>query len=102
MENKQLNNPSRSELIKDFVKTNSNYYIKEFQKIGSKPSFSFSFIVLQLDISLFVLPQPLHICCLFKAQWPVQGDFIISPIYVPPAFILPSKSRDARYDWDIN
>ena len=43
MENKQLNNPSRSELITDFVKTNSNYYIKEFQKIGSKPSFSFSF-----------------------------------------------------------
>jgi glycine betaine/proline transport system permease protein len=43
MENKQLNNLSRSELITDFVKTNSNYYIKEFQKIGSKPSFSFSF-----------------------------------------------------------
>ena len=43
MENKQLNNPSRSELITNFVKTNSNYYIKEFQKIGSKPSFSFSF-----------------------------------------------------------
>ena len=42
MENKQLNNPSRSELITDFVKTNSNYYIKEFQKIGSKPSFSFN------------------------------------------------------------
>ena len=43
MENKQINNPSRSELITDFVKSNSKYYIKEFQKIGSKPSFSFSF-----------------------------------------------------------
>ncbi|MDC3143338.1 DUF2628 domain-containing protein, partial [Candidatus Pelagibacter sp.] len=43
MENKQNNNPSRSELITDFVKTNSNYYIKQFQQIGSKPTFSFSF-----------------------------------------------------------
>ncbi len=43
MENKQINNPSRSELIANFVKSNSQYYIKEFQKIGSKPSFSFSF-----------------------------------------------------------
>ena len=43
MENKQINNPSRSELITDFVKSNPQYYIKEFQKIGSKPSFSFSF-----------------------------------------------------------
>ena len=43
MENKLTNNPSRSELITDFVKTNPNYYIKEFQKIGSKPTFSFSF-----------------------------------------------------------
>ena len=41
--NKDLNNPSRSELITDFVKTNSNYYIQEFQKIGSKPTFSYSF-----------------------------------------------------------
>ena len=32
MENKLTNNPSRSELITDFVKTNPNYYIKEFQK----------------------------------------------------------------------
>ncbi len=43
MENKQINNPSRSELITDFVKSNPEYYIKEFQKIGSKPTFSFSF-----------------------------------------------------------
>ena len=43
MKNKKTNNPSRSELITDFVKSNPEYYIKEFQKIGSKPSFSFSF-----------------------------------------------------------
>ena len=43
MENKQINNPTRSELITDFVKSNPEYYIKEFQKIGSKPTFSFSF-----------------------------------------------------------
>ena len=40
---KDVNNPSRSELITDFVKTNPNYYINQFQKIGSKPTFSFSF-----------------------------------------------------------
>ena len=43
MENKQINNPTRSELITDFVKSNPEYYIKEFKKIGSKPSYSFSF-----------------------------------------------------------
>ena len=43
MESKKSINLTRSELITDFVKTNPNYYIKEFQKIGSKPSFSFSF-----------------------------------------------------------
>ena len=43
MENKTINNPSRSELISDFVKTNPDYYIKEFKKIGSKPSYSLSF-----------------------------------------------------------
>ena len=43
MENNKINNPTRSELITDFVKSNPKYYIKEFQKIGSKPSFSFSF-----------------------------------------------------------
>ena len=43
MENKKSINPTRSELITDFVKTNPDYYVKEFQKIGSKPSFSFSF-----------------------------------------------------------
>ena len=43
MENKKLNNLSRSELITNFVKTNSDYYIKQFQQIGSKPTFSFSF-----------------------------------------------------------
>ena len=30
---KEINNPSRSELITDFVKTNPNYYIDQFQKI---------------------------------------------------------------------
>ena len=43
MESKEINNPTRSELIADFVKTNPDYYIKEFKKIGSKPSYSFSF-----------------------------------------------------------
>ena len=43
MENNQTNNPSRSELISDFVKSNPDYYIKEFKKIGSRPSFSLSF-----------------------------------------------------------
>ena len=43
MDNNQLNNPSRSELITDFVKSNPQYYINEFKKIGSKPTFSFSF-----------------------------------------------------------
>ena len=42
---KELNAPSRSELITDFVKTNPDYYIDQFQKIGSKPTFSFSFNV---------------------------------------------------------
>ena len=35
MNNKLTNNPSRAELITDFVKTNPNYYIEQFQKIGS-------------------------------------------------------------------
>ena len=43
MVNKELNNPSRSELITDFVKTNPEYYIEKFKQIGSKPTFSFSF-----------------------------------------------------------
>ncbi|MDB9704638.1 ABC transporter permease subunit [bacterium] len=43
MENKAVKNPSRDELITDFVKSNPNYYIKEFKKIGSKPTYSFSF-----------------------------------------------------------
>ena len=30
MDNNQLNNPSRSELITDFVKSNPQYYINEF------------------------------------------------------------------------
>ncbi len=41
MENKE--NLSRSELITKFVKSNPEYYINEFKKIGSKPSYSFSF-----------------------------------------------------------
>ena len=40
---KELNNPSRSQLITDFVKTNPEYYIEKFQQIGSKPTFSLSF-----------------------------------------------------------
>jgi len=40
---KELNNPSRSELITDFVKTNPEYYIEKFPQIGSKPTFSLSF-----------------------------------------------------------
>jgi glycine betaine/proline transport system permease protein len=40
---KELNNPSRSELITNFVKTNPEYYIEKFQQIGSKPTFSLSF-----------------------------------------------------------
>ena len=43
MENNKNISPSRSELITDFVKTNPNYYIEQFQKIGSKPTFSYSF-----------------------------------------------------------
>ena len=43
MENKDNKNLTRSELISDFVKTSPDYYIKEFKKIGSKPSYSFSF-----------------------------------------------------------
>ena len=43
MENKAIRNPSRDELITDFVKSNPDYYIKEFKKIGSKPTYSFSF-----------------------------------------------------------
>ena len=44
--NKEIKNLSRSELIKNFVITNPDYYIKEFKKIGSKPSYSFSFNLL--------------------------------------------------------
>jgi len=40
---KKIKNLSRSELIKNFVISNPNYYIDEFKKIGSKPSYSFSF-----------------------------------------------------------
>ena len=40
---KEINNLSRSELIKNFVISNPDYYIKEFKKIGSKPSYSYSF-----------------------------------------------------------
>ena len=43
MVSKELNNPSRSELITNFVKTNPEYYIEKFQQIGSKPTFSLSF-----------------------------------------------------------
>ena len=40
---KEIKNLSRSELIKNFVISNPDYYINEFKKIGSKPSYSFSF-----------------------------------------------------------
>ena len=40
---KENKNLSRSELISNFVISNSEYYIEEFKKIGSKPSYSFSF-----------------------------------------------------------
>ena len=40
---KEIKNLSRSELIKNFVISSPNYYIDEFKKIGSKPSYSFSF-----------------------------------------------------------
>ena len=40
---KEIKNLSRSELIKYFVISNPDYYIKEFKKIGSKPSYSYSF-----------------------------------------------------------
>ncbi len=40
---KKIKNLSRSELIKNFVISNPDYYIKEFKKIGSKPSYSYSF-----------------------------------------------------------
>ncbi len=47
---KEIKNLSRSELIKNFVISNPDYYIDEFKKIGSKPSYSFSF---NLYASLF-------------------------------------------------
>ena len=40
---REIKNLSRSELIKNFVISNPDYYIKEFKKIGSKPSYSYSF-----------------------------------------------------------
>ena len=40
---KEIKNLSRSELIKNFVILNPDYYVKEFKKIGSKPSYSYSF-----------------------------------------------------------
>ena len=40
---KEIKNLSRSELIKNFVISNPDNYIKEFKKIGSKPSYSYSF-----------------------------------------------------------
>ena len=46
--NKDNKNLTRSELITNFVITNPEYYIKEFKKIGSKPSYSFSYNFLRL------------------------------------------------------
>ena len=53
MESKAIINPSRDELITDFVKSNPDYYIKEFKKIGSKPTYSFS-----LTLSKFLASRP--------------------------------------------
>ena len=47
MENKQINNPSRSELITDFVKSNPEYYIKEFQKLEVNQHSHFHLIYMQ-------------------------------------------------------
>ena len=55
MENKTLRNPSRDELITDFVKSNPDYYIKEFKKIGSKPTYSFHLIYLHSYLDQFGL-----------------------------------------------
>ena len=41
--NKDSKNLTRSELITNFVITSPDYYIKAFKKIGSKPSYSFSY-----------------------------------------------------------
>ena len=41
--NKDSKNLTRSELITNFVISSPDYYIKEFKKIGSKPSYSFSY-----------------------------------------------------------
>ena len=59
MENKVIRNPSRNELITDFVKSNPDYYIKEFKKIGSKPTYSFSF-----NLFAFIL----RTCLVWNAQ----------------------------------
>ena len=47
MENKQINNPTRSELITDFVKSNPEYYIKEFQKSEANQHFLFHLTYMQ-------------------------------------------------------
>ena len=55
MENKTIRNPSRNELITDFVKSNPDYYIKEFKKIGSKPTYSCSFNLFAFILSKIVI-----------------------------------------------
>ena len=61
MENKQTNNPSRSELITNFVKTNPNYYIKEFQKNLFELGYKLQFVSLagfhSLDSSMYELAK---------------------------------------------
>ena len=47
MENNKINNPTRSELITDFVKSNPKYYIKEFQRLGANLLFLSHLIYLQ-------------------------------------------------------
>ena len=55
MESKEIRNPSRGELITNFVKSNPDYYIKEFQKIGSKPTTHFHLIYLHSYLDQFGL-----------------------------------------------
>jgi len=48
MENKEIRNPSRDELITNFVKSNPDYYIKEFKKLAVNQLTLFHLIYLHL------------------------------------------------------
>jgi len=43
MNNNQSIDTNSEEQIKNFVKTSSNYYIKEFKKIGNSSKYVFAF-----------------------------------------------------------